>query len=363
MNGLKHLPKWEREIEYIINSNAEGEWEKSKLDTQLINKENSKNIQAELEKSKPVERANVITDTNSNRGRGRGRGRFNNNFRGRWRIIIEAEELNLIIIEMVIKVIITVKEMKPEVKIAVMQIILQMEIIIRLEFVVVFVVETTLEVTVIEKIIVVSSATIVAEKVIFKRIVGATIGKNNNNYNNGNNSSGNNNTNGSSQSFVTDNNNSSAACAFTVFTPHSCSYMSDNKNNNSEWLLDSGASSHFTGDRSLLENIVKLDEPLVAKTGNGISNYSEIGDIKLQINDKMVTLKEVIYIPQFSANLISAGRIVNKNTHNVLLDYNGVKIINKNNNEVYVSGIREGNMFKINETCSVSYMSEAETYR
>lgn len=127
----------------------------------------------------------------------------------------------------------------------------------------------------------------------------------------------------SSQSFVTDNNNNSAAyaCAFTVFTPHSCSYMSDNKNNNSEWLLDSGASLHFTGDRSLLlYNIVKLDEPLVAKTGNGISNYSEIGDINLLVNNKMIILKEVIYIPKFSANLISIGRIVNKNTHNVVLD-------------------------------------------
>ena len=44
LNGLKHLPKWEREIEYIINSNGEGEWEKSKLNSQLINKENSQKI-------------------------------------------------------------------------------------------------------------------------------------------------------------------------------------------------------------------------------------------------------------------------------------------------------------------------------
>src|SRR6185437_16172389 len=173
--------------------------------------------------------------------------------------------------------------------------------------------------------------------------------------NNDKNISGNNNTSGSmlsSQSFVTNNNNNnnSTACAFTIFTPHSCSYMSDNKNNNSEWLLDSGASSHFTGDRSLLYNIVKLKEPLIAKTGNGISNYSEIGDINLLVNNKMIILKEVIYIPKFSANLISIGRIVNNNIYNVVLDYNGVKVIDKSNNQVYLSGVREGNMFKISET-------------
>src|SRR6185437_2139297 len=73
-------------------------------------------------------------------------------------------------------------------------------------------------------------------------------------------------------------------------------------------------------------------------------------------NNKMIILKEVIYIPKFSANLISIGRIVSNNIYNVVLDYDGVKVIDKNNNQVYLSGVREGNMFKISETYPVGYL-------
>ena len=351
LNGLRHLSKWEREIEYIINSNAEIEWPKGKLNTQLINKENSKKIQEEVEKSKQVESANTITE-NRNRGRGRSGGRANN-FRGKFNNTRGRRNFNN-----------SRNDEKNENN------------------------SGTIEEGGN------TSANNIAdgnnsyrgrsnfrgrnnfknnnyrkdhrgikcyncgkEGHIQKNCWSNNIGKSNN-IGNENFSSGS--SSGNSQSFVTDIKNSDVACAFTAYAPHVSSFMSNNENKNSEWLLDSGASSHFTGDRSLLENIVKLNEPLVAKTGNGISNYSEIGDINLQINDKMMILKEVIYIPKFSANLISAGRIVNKAMHNIVLDYNGVKIINKHNNEVFVSGVREGNMFKINETCSVSYLTKDE---
>lgn len=70
--------------------------------------------------------------------------------------------------------IITVKNMKPEVKIVAVPTILQIVIITRLEVVAIFVGEIILEVTII-KIIVIFGAIIVVEKVIFKRIVGVTI--------------------------------------------------------------------------------------------------------------------------------------------------------------------------------------------
>ena len=76
-----------------------------------------------------------------------------------------------------------------------------------------------------------------------------------------------------------------------------------------QWILDSAATSHHTGNRSLLHNMRKLTNTHTTITGNGISAYNETGDAHVWFNDQRITLSNVIYIPKFKVNLISVGKL------------------------------------------------------
>ncbi len=101
------------------------------------------------------------------------------------------------------------------------------------------------------------------------------------------------------------------------------------------WILDSGATTHHTGDRSLLHNIRKLDKKQTTKTANGVSVYDEIGDARVNVGDRTVLLKDVVYVPDFSANLISVAKITEKGN---LVSYANDKavVMNKNNDVMFI---------------------------
>jgi hypothetical protein len=79
-----------------------------------------------------------------------------------------------------------------------------------------------------------------------------------------------------------------------------------------DWILDSGATRHHTGDISLLYNVRTLQKPGQTVTGNGKSTYNQVGDIDIKYNDKTITLKDVIYIHGFNANIISTNVFTNQ---------------------------------------------------
>ena len=95
------------------------------------------------------------------------------------------------------------------------------------------------------------------------------------------------------------------------------------------WILDGGASSHHTGDRELLYNIKKLTHTQNTNTGNGVSTYDEMGDAKVKIGNKTITLNNVLYVPGFKVNLISVSKLTDKgciisySEHNAVVKKNG----------------------------------------
>nr|KYP36220.1 Copia protein [Cajanus cajan]KYP68721.1 Copia protein [Cajanus cajan] len=74
-----------------------------------------------------------------------------------------------------------------------------------------------------------------------------------------------------------------------------------------EWVLDSGASHHMTPCLSLLKAVRKIEKPfyVTVPTGNVVLVES-MGYIDL---DKNIKLENVLFVPQFSCNLISVHKL------------------------------------------------------
>ena len=81
------------------------------------------------------------------------------------------------------------------------------------------------------------------------------------------------------------------------------------------WLLDSGASCHFTGNRDDFANYQALDYKLYAKTANSKTEIVGVGTVLLWTVDHngeeaIVTLTQVLHMPSANARLISMGKFL-----------------------------------------------------
>jgi hypothetical protein len=74
----------------------------------------------------------------------------------------------------------------------------------------------------------------------------------------------------------------------------------------SDWVLDSGASSHMTADRSILEDYRSLKEVIPIKFGNGESaNAVGVGDYTFTVAGEEAKLRRVYHVPELFTNLMS----------------------------------------------------------
>ena len=79
------------------------------------------------------------------------------------------------------------------------------------------------------------------------------------------------------------------------------------------WLLDSGASHHFTGNRDDFADYQALNYKLYAKTVNSKAEIISVGTVLLRTIDcngeeVIVTLTQVLHMPSANACLISMGK-------------------------------------------------------
>ncbi|GAA0165581.1 hypothetical protein LIER_20949 [Lithospermum erythrorhizon] len=74
----------------------------------------------------------------------------------------------------------------------------------------------------------------------------------------------------------------------------------------SNWIIDTGASSHVTGDLSILFDTVDISgSPIVTPDGK-ILNAIKRGRVRLSAN---LVLTNVLYVPQFTCNLIFVAQL------------------------------------------------------
>jgi len=100
------------------------------------------------------------------------------------------------------------------------------------------------------------------------------------------------------------------------------------------WLLDSGASRHFTGDIGDFASYNELKKAHYAKTANGVALIAGIGTVLLWCLDhksgdeKVVRLTQVLHMPGATARLISMGEMLQRN-YRVTGNKRGISLIGK----------------------------------
>jgi len=79
---------------------------------------------------------------------------------------------------------------------------------------------------------------------------------------------------------------------------------------NSEWILDTGATYHVCPNRDWFSSFEKLDGSFTIMGDDHPCNVEEMGTFRIKMDDGIVReLKEVRYVPQLKKNLISVGTL------------------------------------------------------
>ena len=80
------------------------------------------------------------------------------------------------------------------------------------------------------------------------------------------------------------------------------------------WLIDSGASRHFTGYKEALSNLIEKETSLeIALEDNSKYRVKGVGNITLQLNQgNTIHLQEVLYVPDLKKNLVSISAMEDK---------------------------------------------------
>ena len=82
-----------------------------------------------------------------------------------------------------------------------------------------------------------------------------------------------------------------------------------------DWVLDSGASKHITGNRDLLTNIRETDHNTSVTFANGtVSEAKYMGDALLDTDTATILLRDVLYVPAAAANLFSVTTASRRDT-------------------------------------------------
>ena len=82
----------------------------------------------------------------------------------------------------------------------------------------------------------------------------------------------------------------------------------------SSWVIDSGTTAHICRDRSLLVDVIATT-PLTVRMGSGTTSSTAKGTAVLWVStdgvhfDHEVTLKNVLFVPDFTVNLISVRKL------------------------------------------------------
>lgn len=105
--------------------------------------------------------------------------------------------------------------------------------------------------------------------------------------------------------------------AYTTVTQHS----------SETWILDSGATSHCTGQVKLFSDIIPVSDTVI--TADGSKTLIEgVGTCRLVSSGEPFKLEHTLYIPDFKMNLMSVSRICDHG-YQVLFDQDGCKVLDK----------------------------------
>ena len=110
------------------------------------------------------------------------------------------------------------------------------------------------------------------------------------------------------------------------------------------WNVDSGCTVHITNDKEMLKNARKKITNI--ETANKTYMVAtHVGDVVLRIKNKAgtirnMTLKDVVYAPTATCNLMSVSRLLESN-HRVVFDDDYCAVLNKDNGKKIVTRVKK----------------------
>ena len=125
-----------------------------------------------------------------------------------------------------------------------------------------------------------------------------------------------------------------------------------------DWIIDSGASSHMTWDKSCMSKYIELRKPEKITLGDDfIVQAVGIGTVQLKVcvngESKEAVLKNVLYVPALGANLFSV-RVLTQKDCNVNFSGNFCEIVNKGG-VILAKGTLHGKLYKLDCETSGSH--------
>eukprot|EP00253_Pinus_taeda_P030163 PITA_30163 len=114
------------------------------------------------------------------------------------------------------------------------------------------------------------------------------------------------------------------------------------------WLIDSGASRHFTGYKEALSNLIEKETNLEIALGDN-SKYlvKGIGNVTLQLNwGNTIHLQDVLYVPDLKKNLVPISTMEDKGYKVAFID-GMVRVWKKNFKDAFTLGFRVDSLYQV----------------
>jgi predicted aspartyl protease len=94
---------------------------------------------------------------------------------------------------------------------------------------------------------------------------------------------------------------------YSVFFTSFVNMIPTSKQQNTSWIIDTGATDYMVSSPSLFTSITAIVSTHVNLPNGSIAAVTHIGTIKLS---EILTLTEVLCVPSFTFNLISASKLI-----------------------------------------------------
>eukprot|EP00253_Pinus_taeda_P008421 PITA_08421 len=114
------------------------------------------------------------------------------------------------------------------------------------------------------------------------------------------------------------------------------------------WLIDSGASRHFTGYKEVLHNLVEKETNLEIVLGEDMKYpVKGVGNVSLKLNQgNMIHLQDVLYVPDLKKNMVSISAMEDKG-YNVTFSDVKVRIWKNNVKYAFALGFRVDSLYQV----------------
>lgn len=125
-----------------------------------------------------------------------------------------------------------------------------------------------------------------------------------------------------------------------------------------DWFIDSGATNHMTPYTDNLNNIGKSAVKEINTANNQKMKVEGVGDSQIHINGHDIEIKNVLLVPNLSANLLSVSEMV-KNKNTVMFDKRGCIVLGAEN-EILANAAVENGAYKLqSQTASCMLAKES----